>query len=368
MSAQPVKAPVTSLTKKATIRRVSPKIRSGFTPVQSNASRLRATAALHRKRTNQYNGRNPRPNHSPFFGMYAAQQRVQAKYKLNKAKLTAMKASTSQTQQLRSGSFIRKQAALRSGRQQIKTLALLGLQKSMRAFVTQAAGATPLPAAVAKVTTRTRNTSAASRAAQSRRASVANVARKGTKYKKGGGSSGSGRKASPVVRSVQQSRSHTRTRTSAPMSPVKTPKASTWIHREFEGETLNPWVTAGNDQGTENCAAVAVANHLWYHHSLHMTDDQVHELAAHSDNIPGLLKYLQGNEAFENVWPERWCSVRAAGPGDVIVYDVAEGTTHAALLIEDLKVVSWGQEVPFKGKYLEGWHITWRTYGRSGRP
>jgi hypothetical protein len=299
--------------------------------------------------------------------MYAALQRAQAKYRLSKTKLGAMKTSNNQNQQLAAGNWARKQSAQRAGRQQVKTLALYGIQKTMRAMVTKAAGATPAPVAVARVTVRSRNTSAAARAAQSRRATQGNVKRTGTKYKKGGGSSGSGKAKSPVIRSVQQSRAHTRTRSSAPTRAVATPKASTWVHREFDGEQLNPWCVAGNDQGVENCAAVAVANHLWWHEHLMMTDDQVNELSRHSDNIPGLLKYLQGNEAFENVWPESWYSLRVAGPGDVIVYDVPEGV-HAALLLEDLKVVAWGAEVPFKGKFTEGWHIKWRTYRRSGRP
>lgn len=366
MAAKSVKAPKTSLTKTANFRRVSPRLRSGFTPVQSNASRLRATAALHRVRTNQSIARSPKANGSPYFGMYAGLQRAQAKYRLNATKSAAMKRSNTQNQQLAAGNFARVQSAKRSGRQQVKTLALYGIQKSMRALVTKAAGAVPAPVAIAKVTARSRNTSAAARAAQSRRARVANTKRTGTKYKKGGGSSGSGRTSAPAIRSVKQSRSRTRTRTSAPTRAVATPKASIWVHREFDGEILSPWVVAGNDRGVENCAAVALANHLWWHTHLRMTDDQVNELSRHADNIPGLLKYLQGNEAFENVWPESWYHARAAGPGDVIVYDVPEGV-HAALLLEDLKVVAWGEEVPFKGKYIEGWHINWLTYRRSGR-
>ena len=365
MAAKSVKAPKTSLTKTANFRRVSPKIRSGFTPVQSNAARLRSTAALHRKRTNQSMIKSPSPNHSAFFGMYAAQQRAQAKFRLNMQKLAAMKGSNRQNQQLSAGNWARKQSALRSGRQQIRTLALYGIQKSMRALITKAAGATPVPIAVARVTARTRNTSAAARAAQSRRAQTGNRSRLGKTYKKGGGSSGSGKTSAPVIRSVQQSRSHTHTRTSAPHKAVATPKAAVWVHREYDGEMASPWVVAGNDHGAENCAAVAIANHLWWHTHLRMTDEQVEELSRHSDNIPGLLKYLQGNEAFENVWPERWYYARVAGPGDVIVYDVPEGI-HAALLLEDLKVVAWGEEVPFKGKYIEGWHITWRSYSRAG--
>jgi hypothetical protein len=369
VAAKPVKAPKTSLTKSATFKRVSPRIASGFTPVQSNAARLRATNSLNRAkyRTNQSIVKSPTANGSPYFGMYAALQRAQAKYRLNATKNAAMKRSNTQNQQLAAGNWARKMSAQRSGRQQVKTLALYGIQKSMRAMVTKAAGAVPAPVAVARVTVRTRNTSAAARAAQSRRAAQGNIKRTGTKYKKGGGSSGSGKAKSPVIRSVQQSRAHTRTRSSAPTRAVATPKASTWVHREFDGEQLNPWCVAGNDQGVENCAAVAVANHLWWHEHLMMTDDQVNELSRHSDNIPGLLKYLQGNEAFENVWPESWYSLRVAGPGDVIVYDVPEGV-HAALLLEDLKVVAWGAEVPFKGKFTEGWHIKWRTYRRSGRP
>lgn len=369
MSSQPAKASKTSQTKRATFRRVSPKIASAFTPVQSNAARLRATAAANRAayRTNRIQASAPSANHSPFFGMYAAQQRAQARYRLNAQKLTAMKRSTRQNQQLAAGNFARVQAAKRSAKQQFRVLALYGLQKSMRSAVTKAAGATPAPIAVARVSARTRNTSAAARAAQSRRAQIANPARLGKKYKKGGGSSGSGRTSAPAIRSVRQSRSHTRTRTSAPVKAVKTPKASTWVPRVFEGEVSNPWAVAGNNRGIENCAAVAIANHLWYHQSYMMKDEQIHDLAAHSDNIPGLLKYLKGNEAFENVWPDSWYRLRICGPGDVIVYDVGQDT-HAALLLEDGKVVSWGEEIPFKGQVTEGWHIKWRTYRRSGRP
>jgi hypothetical protein len=369
MSAKPVKAPKTSVTKRATSRRVSPHIKSAFTPVQTNAARLRASAALSRAnlRTNQSMIKSPLVNGSRYFGMYAALQRAQAKYRLSKTRATAMKQSATQSQQLARGSFQTKQAALRSSKAQIKTLALYGFQKNLRRQVTQAAGAIPPPIAVVRVSVRTRNTSAAARLAQSRRATAGNKARVGTKYKKGGGSSGSGKTSAPRIASIHPSRSRSRTRTSAPRAALQTPKASKWIPAEYEGELLNPWCVAGNNRGVENCAAVAIANHLWYHKSLMMTDDQVVELSRHSDNIPGLLKHLQGNEAFENVWPESWYHLRIAGPGDVIVYDVPEGDSHAVLLVENLTVVSWGKEVPFKGKFTEGWHIVWRTYRKSAR-
>lgn len=362
MAPKPVKAPVTSVTKAATFRRVSPAIKSSFTAVQSNRARMRATNAAVRKALQGRQvqlGKHGGPTHTAFFGMYAAQRSSQANYFLQRTKLTAMKRSSTSSLGLAAGNWARKQAVYRAMRQQMTTMNAYGSQKEMQREVQQAAtGNLPLQAVV-RVTTRTRNTSAAARIAQSRRATAANQLRKGTKYKKGGGSSGSGKTSAPSIASVRQSRSNTRTRTSAPTAPVKTPTAA-----RLQKEHVSCWITAGNDQGAENCAAVAIANHLWYHHGLRMTDDQVNDLARFK-TIDGMLRYLRRNEIFENVYPEGRITC-FAGPGDIAVYIVGRDT-HAALLTEDLKVVAWGEEVPLSSPILEAWHIRWRTCKRSGK-
>lgn len=375
MAAKKVKATATSATKRATFKRVNKRIASVFTPVQSNAARMRATNKLQRAKAAgtiqgaKYRGGPPNLTHSSYYGMAAALRRQQQKYLVSRQATYAMQRSTRMNQQLSRGNWARKQAARRSSLQQFRTIMLFGSQKGMQNWVTHAAGGTPLPRNIASVSARTRNTSAAARVQQSIRAQKANSTRRGSKYKKGGGSSGSGRTSAPRITYGKRS-----TTGMHPTKALATPKAApptTWVksYNDRTGSLSVPdtsWITAGNDKGAENCAAVAVANHLWYHEGLRLSDEQVNDLARHGETIPALLRYLRGNEAFENAWPGSWRLTRVAGPGDLVVYAVGR-ETHAALLLENLKAVSWGEEVSLKQPITEAWGLKWRTYRRSGR-
>lgn len=362
MAPKPVKSHVVSATKASNYRRVSHRISSAFTPVQTNAARMRATQKVVRARLAPARiqlRNNPRPNHSPFFGMYNALQRYQRKTALMNQASYAKKRSTRSMLQLGAGNWARTQAAIRSSRAQGRATYAKGTLKGMQKWTTQDAPAS-IPQAISHVTTRTRNTSAAARAAQSRRAQVANRSRKGKSTKRGGGSSGRAVTSAP---SINRSRSRS-TRGMHPSHPVMSPKAAMI---SSPGSPDPNWVTAGNNTGTENCAAVALANHLMYHTGIRMTVEQVHKLAAYGPKIYQMLsKPGRWEEIVDDMWPVVWTHPLVAGPGDIVCYRVGK-VDHAALLLDNRAVVSWGQEIPLEYVVMESWHLRWRTYRQSGR-
>lgn len=128
------------------------------------------------------------------------------------------------------------------------------------------------------------------------------------------------------------------------------------------------WITAGNHSGAENCAAVAIANHLLYHTGLRMTDRQVNELAAADETIPRMLSYLRRNMPFDNVRPyfNRLPVNKTFFSGDagIVVYKTEYGV-HAALRTLEGTVVSYGEELPLAYPVTEAWFIQWQTYRPS---
>lgn len=361
MAAKPVKSTVPSLTKTATYRRVNHRIASAFTPVQTNAARMRATQKVIRKHLapRAIQVRNARPGGSSFFTAYGALQRSQRKTALLRQAAAAKKRSGRSMMQLGAGNWARTQAAIRSSRAQFRAAGAKGTLKNLQNAATRDAPAS-VHQAIAHVSVRTRNTSAAARAAQSRRATAANRKRKGKPLKRGGGSSGKGVTSAPRI---NRSRSRS-TRGMHPAHPVMSPKAAMI---SSPGILANPdWISAGNDTGTENCGAVAIANHLLRHTGIRMTDEQVNELAAQGETIWRLLTELCHEKLFDNAQPVMWTHPLVAGPGDIVCYRV-NGIDHAALLIEGRTVVSWGQEIPLEYPVMEAWNIKWRTYRQSGR-
>ena len=147
-------------------------------------------------------------------------------------------------------------------------------------------------------------------------------------------------------------------------APLK-PKAGIVLREDAPGET--PWITAGNDQGVGNCAAVAIANHLLYHEMLEMTDDQVNLLAEQGETIPELIEALKAG-LFENVGVYMHCR-DYSGPGNVHVYKTGPkpGDVHAALRLPYGKVVSWGQETYLHYVVAEAWFIKWAISWPSSR-
>lgn len=128
------------------------------------------------------------------------------------------------------------------------------------------------------------------------------------------------------------------------------------------------WITAGNDLDKENCVAVAMANHLLYHTGYRVTDGQVDYLATyHGGNFANALSRLDyssiwapdvGLSEYGQIYPDK------VQPGMLVGFDVVVGgeeVPHCGLLLEDNRVVSWGEITSLESKIDEAWEIVWTT-------
>lgn len=121
------------------------------------------------------------------------------------------------------------------------------------------------------------------------------------------------------------------------------------------------WIAAGNDQGAENCVAVAIANSLLYQRGKRVTDEQV---AAVTDEW---LKRGLWRAWHDQPWyPEAELvgfSIRGIPqPGDIIGFESVNGP-HCGVLLPGNLVVSWGEVIPLESEIEEAWKITWAVTG-----
>lgn len=121
-----------------------------------------------------------------------------------------------------------------------------------------------------------------------------------------------------------------------------------------------PWITAGNDEGAENCVAVAIGNSLLYNFGYRVTDEQLE-----------LVKDHKLNRALWKIWhDEPWWPVELAwyrwtdepAPGDIIGFE-SENGPHCGILLPGNKVVSWGEVIPLESEIEEAWTLKWLTTG-----
>lgn len=125
------------------------------------------------------------------------------------------------------------------------------------------------------------------------------------------------------------------------------------------------WITAGNELEQQNCTAVALANHLLYHTGHRITDTEVDMLAAyHRWDLAGALRMIDQYSVWPHVGLSEYGQVAPADakPGMVVGFEVVvEGKTvdHCGLLLEDNKVVSWGEAVPLPSVIDEVWEVEW---------
>jgi hypothetical protein len=120
------------------------------------------------------------------------------------------------------------------------------------------------------------------------------------------------------------------------------------------------WITAGNDEGVENCVAVAIANHLLLYTGYRLTPVQVQYLA-YRDSVWSALVLID----FQNLWPgtgglSEYGMVQPedAEPGMVVGFETPQGS-HCGVLMPDNKVISWGEIVPLESSIDEAWQVTW---------
>lgn len=123
------------------------------------------------------------------------------------------------------------------------------------------------------------------------------------------------------------------------------------------------WVTAGNDLGTENCVAVAIANHLLAWHGMRLSDRQVHFIAGHGgDTIEDALTWLRDADPFPYVHLTQKFELDRAVVGSLIGFETDDGRDHAGVLL-DGRVITWGEILPLESVIEEAWYLLWEFHG-----
>lgn len=124
---------------------------------------------------------------------------------------------------------------------------------------------------------------------------------------------------------------------------------------------VSDWITAGNDQGIENCLSVAIANHLYAWTGYKMADDQVDEIKG--DTAYGALERLKNASPFDNIKVAEFAQLTHHHhdiPGSLIIFNPPEGC-HAGLLLPHWKVVTWGEIVKLESEVEEAYYVRWEV-------
>lgn len=130
--------------------------------------------------------------------------------------------------------------------------------------------------------------------------------------------------------------------------------------RHLKSVTDTPWITAGNDEGTENCVVVAIANSLLYNLGFRVADEQLE-----------FVRDQRINKALWRIWHDepwqlvdllwyRWTD--EPQPGDIIGFETDNGP-HCGILLPGNKVVSWGEVIPLESEIEEAWTLKWMMTG-----
>jgi len=124
------------------------------------------------------------------------------------------------------------------------------------------------------------------------------------------------------------------------------------------------WVTAGNDEGTENCTAVAIANSCLYSLGYKPSDEQVAMIKG--GRLSVALWLLHRDSTW---WPAELFRYRRVNlavsiplPGDIVGFETENGS-HCGLLLPGGKVVSWGETVSLETEIDEAWTPVWKITG-----
>lgn len=139
-----------------------------------------------------------------------------------------------------------------------------------------------------------------------------------------------------------------------PQSKSKPRKAAA-LKRVRDPHFGSDWIVAGNDEGTENCTAVAVANHRFAWTGYRMTDDEIAALGTGS--IRDVLKRTPGVTEMRLIRPVT---------GALIGYESEYGP-HAGVLLARQRVISWGESVPLEADIEEAWFVAWQQSSKSGK-
>lgn len=121
---------------------------------------------------------------------------------------------------------------------------------------------------------------------------------------------------------------------------------------------------------TDDCVAAAIANHMLYVDGIRPTRQQVAELTALLGYAPTIRRGLRvaASMARRGAWPAipRFAPNVTSEPlpGMIVGYEALtdEGyKPHAALLVGDFTVISWGDEYALDTEVEESWVVRWRS-------
>ncbi len=130
------------------------------------------------------------------------------------------------------------------------------------------------------------------------------------------------------------------------------------------------WIAAGNNQGTENCVAVAIANHLLAWTGYRLTDDQVSDLHEAGDGtIRGTL--LAAAVLWRNIrvaLAVKLSCLSSLYPTGTLLGTSTSRGPHAVLLMPGNQVVSWGELTPLEDVTEEAWYVQWELTTSCKQP
>jgi hypothetical protein len=131
-------------------------------------------------------------------------------------------------------------------------------------------------------------------------------------------------------------------------------------------ESNDAWFGAPH---TDDCVAAAIANHALYVDGYRATREQFNELTDLLGYEPTIERGLEIAAAMarRGAWPAMprfapWLGLPIAGM--IVGYEAMTDTgrrPHAALLVDDAMVVSWGDEMPLDTEIEEAFVIRWRS-------
>lgn len=181
------------------------------------------------------------------------------------------------------------------------------------------------------------------------------LAARKTRSKKSGYSPQAVQAGLKAAKSVQRAEAQSKKKKAVKAKPRKASVLTPCVNSD--------WVTAGNDLGTENCVAVAIANHLLAWHGLRLSDRQVRMIHdSPGDTIEDALNWLRDEDPFPYVHLGNAIALIRPVVGSLIGFETDDGRDHAGVLL-DGEVITWGEILPLESEVEESWYLRWEIHG-----
>lgn len=150
-------------------------------------------------------------------------------------------------------------------------------------------------------------------------------------------------------------------------SPTKTQPSKARKAAKLDPVDNPKWITAGNDEGKENCVMVAIANHCLLHTGHKVSVATINYMGMYNaTTIASALGRVDNADGFHPAGLSEYGMVKPedAKPGMIVGFDTFNGA-HCGVLMEDNTVVSWGEVVPLEAEIDEAWEVIWTLTTRG---